>query len=53
MLYKGCPKCGGDLVPERDIAGGPPDIVCLQCGHRLNAAELAALLQRSASHEKP
>jgi hypothetical protein len=50
MLYKKCPKCGGDLIVERGFAGDPPDIVCLQCGRRLSAAERAAALRRVADH---
>ena len=30
MYLKGCPRCGGDLVPESDIYG--PYLTCLQCG---------------------
>ena len=47
MLYKTCPKCGGDVIVERGFAGDPPDIVCLQCGRRLSAAELAAAVRRT------
>jgi hypothetical protein len=49
MLYKECPKCGGDVIVERGFAGDPPDIVCLQCGRRLSAAERAAALRRIGS----
>jgi hypothetical protein len=49
MLYKECPKCGGDVIIEQGFAGDPPDIVCLQCGRRLNAAERAAALRRTGS----
>lgn len=49
MLYKECPKCGGDVIIERGFAGDPPDIVCLQCGRRLNATERAAALRRAGS----
>lgn len=49
MLYKECPKCGGDLIVEQGFAGDPPDIICLQCGRRLSAAERAAALRRSGS----
>lgn len=31
IRLKGCPRCGGDLFPEYDIAG--TDLVCLQCGY--------------------
>jgi hypothetical protein len=49
MLYKECPKCGGDVIVEQGFAGDPPDIVCLQCGRRLSAAERAAALRRTGS----
>jgi hypothetical protein len=49
MLYKECPKCGGDVIVEPGFAGDPPDLVCLQCGRRLSTAERAAALQRSGS----
>ena len=31
IRLKGCPRCGGDLFPEYDLAG--TDLVCLQCGY--------------------
>lgn len=35
MLWlKSCPRCGGDLVLERDRYG--PYIYCVQCGHELD-----------------
>ena len=30
MLFKMCPKCGGDLCSRREING--IDLVCMQCG---------------------
>ncbi len=41
---KGCPRCGGDLYQERYL--GAREVRCLQCGHELNQAELAALASR-------
>jgi hypothetical protein len=32
VIFRGCPKCEGDLYVERDI--GSSDLVCLQCGFR-------------------
>ncbi len=29
LLLKGCPRCGGDLIPEQ-----PGELVCLQCAYR-------------------
>jgi hypothetical protein len=32
MVFRGCPKCEGDLYIERAL---PDDeVVCLQCGYR-------------------
>jgi len=45
MLYKACPKCRGDLHFELDVAGGRPDMVCLQCGRRLSVDERTHALQ--------
>lgn len=44
MLYKSCPKCRGDLGVERDLMGGPPDLVCIQCGYTARPAERITLL---------
>lgn len=44
MLYKSCPKCHGDLGIERDLMGGPPDLVCIQCGYTARPAERITLL---------
>jgi hypothetical protein len=46
MLYKSCPKCRGDLGIERDIYGGPPDLVCIQCGYTARPQERISLLSR-------
>ncbi|MBM2826432.1 MAG: hypothetical protein HW403_496 [Dehalococcoidia bacterium] len=37
----GCPRCGGDLIEERYLDSA--DMVCLQCGHILSAAQEAEL----------
>lgn len=50
MLYKSCPKCRGDLQFEPDLAGGPPDVACLQCGYRLRAEERESALSQLRSH---
>lgn len=44
MLHKSCPKCRGDLGLEQDIYGGPPDLICLQCGYTPRPQERFALL---------
>jgi hypothetical protein len=46
MLYKSCPKCRGDLGIERDIYGGPPDLVCIQCGYTARPDERLSLINR-------
>jgi len=46
MLTKACPKCHGDLRVEPDFVGGPPDLVCLQCGYILRPQERAPVLAR-------
>jgi hypothetical protein len=49
MLFKACPKCGGDVYPEPDLIGQrPPDFVCLQCGHYLLPAELRSMRLRQS-----
>ena len=57
MLYKSCPKCRGDLGVERDLYGGPPDLVCIQCGYTARPEERLSLLnkvmQRLGSHPQP
>jgi hypothetical protein len=53
MLHKGCPKCGGDVIVERGVAGDPPEIMCLQCGRRLSPAERVALRKRSGGEASP
>lgn len=32
VVLKGCPRCSGDLVPDRYSDGGR-DMVCVQCGY--------------------
>ncbi len=46
MLYKSCPKCHGDLGLERDVYGGPPDLVCIQCGYTARPQERISLMER-------
>ena len=32
LMLKGCPRCGGDLMPDRwDLSG--EDMCCAQCGY--------------------
>ena len=37
MVFKGCPRCGGDLLVDEDIVSHVEELVCLQCGHRQEA----------------
>jgi predicted nucleic-acid-binding Zn-ribbon protein len=53
MLYKSCPKCRGDLGVERDIYGGPPDLVCIQCGYTARPQERISLLTRLVDKVNP
>lgn len=32
MMFKGCPRCGGNMYLEEE--GRFRDLVCLQCGNR-------------------
>lgn len=32
VVFKGCPRCNGDLVPDRYDTDGQ-DMVCVQCGY--------------------
>lgn len=34
VLFRQCPRCGGDLSVEEDLLGSSPDLVCFQCGYR-------------------
>jgi DNA-directed RNA polymerase subunit RPC12/RpoP len=34
MVFKGCPRCKGDLWVEEDIGSSARDSVCVQCGSR-------------------
>lgn len=34
MVFKGCPRCRGDMWVEEDIGSRLEELVCLQCGHR-------------------
>jgi predicted nucleic-acid-binding Zn-ribbon protein len=53
MLYKSCPKCRGDLNVERDLYGGPPDLVCIQCGYTARPQERISLLSRLFDRPRP
>ncbi len=53
MLYKSCPQCHGDLGVERDIYGGPPDLVCIQCGYTARPQERISLLSKLLPHSSP
>jgi hypothetical protein len=50
MIYKSCPKCRGDLTVERDLYGGQPDLICIQCGYTARPNERLALLTKLAQH---
>jgi hypothetical protein len=52
MIYKSCPKCRGDLGIERDIYGGPPDLVCIQCGYTARPQERITLLSKLLERTK-
>jgi hypothetical protein len=46
-VYKGCERCGGDLVLDREAEAylqGVVDYVCLQCGRH---TPIRSVLQRS------
>lgn len=43
--FRGCPKCGGSVFPERQL-GGEVDYTCLQCGRRLTPEQVATLLKK-------
>ena len=45
LLLHACPRCQGDLFPEledKDV------FACLQCGRRIPAAQLTAVLTEAA-----
>jgi hypothetical protein len=49
MLFKACPRCGGDLLSEPDLdrdRRGSPNLVCLQCGRCVSPGEREAMLAR-------
>ena len=46
MLLKGCPKCRGDVIADRDLHGRY--IRCLQCGYMKDVAEDFVLSPREA-----
>jgi hypothetical protein len=40
MRLKGCPRCGGDLLPDRSDPSAST-YACLQCGRDFSAAAIA------------
>ena len=40
IRLKGCPRCAGDLMPDRSDASGN-SYACLQCGREFSAALVA------------
>ncbi len=56
MVYKGCPRCNGDIFVEEFLGGR--DLVCLQCGYRravivIEAREEEATLARWFQSPRP
>ncbi len=55
LQLRACPRCGGDLFPERDMDEW--ELVCLQCGRRATAVPGAftprARLPREEAAEVP
>lgn len=47
ILFKACPRCGGDVYPEKDLFD--TNYKCLQCGHVLNQTESQTVDQLIAS----
>ena len=41
----GCPKCGGSMLPERQVDGSL-EYCCLQCGRMLTRQEVLQLTSR-------
>jgi hypothetical protein len=54
MRLRACPRCRGDLQLEQDVYGGPPTLVCLQCGNVIAPATPATVaahvLQPEGTH---
>jgi hypothetical protein len=52
-----CTRCQGDLLFEEDVWGGPPALVCLQCGNTIALGRPAAIaaftLRPQGSHRSP
>jgi len=55
VVLKGCPRCNGDLVPDRwDLDG--QDMVCVQCGYEapmVLVRRIAPTLVSSQSRPEP
>ena len=45
ILFKACPRCGGDIRTERDFYGAYK--MCLQCGHNVDVKESKEGAQRA------
>lgn len=43
----GCPKCGGSVLPERQMDGSV-EFCCLQCGRTLTRQEVVARIGHAA-----
>jgi ribosomal protein S27AE len=53
MRLKGCPRCGGDLMPDRSDPAANT-YACLQCGRDFSAAAIAmSPTQRLIPHATP
>ena len=46
MWFKGCPRCGGDVVASQDIYGAY--IQCVQCGFLKDAPLQPSMVRRAA-----
>jgi Zn ribbon nucleic-acid-binding protein len=38
-LFKGCPRCGGDLLLTEELDNGAKYFSCVQCGHSVGVAK--------------
>ncbi len=50
VYFKACPRCHGDLYPERDAYG--PFRSCLQCGYILDLRPAAPTLAPAATPQE-
>ena len=51
ILFKACPRCGGDLHNGEDIYGQYNQ--CLQCGHIADLTAMRALSTQETAERKP